>query len=114
MSFCSAQGIIRDSTCVRNSDWNAYTCGGDETNPGPDYRMMMVESMDADSETRRLSPVALIGENSDGEKYVDLINGPQDHGWCAGYTCQLRLSIFPMLVSIGKETCWIVLTLLSF
>ena len=96
-------GIVRDSTCERNYDWNVYTCGGDEANPGPDYRMLMVESMDVDTETRRISPVALFGENDENERYVDLINGPQDHGWCLGYTCQKRLSTFPMLVSIGER-----------
>jgi len=41
--------------------------------------------MDSDTETRRLSPVAIISDNG----YLDLINGPQDHGWCGGYTCKL-------------------------
>jgi hypothetical protein len=62
--------------------------------------------MDNDTETRRLSPVAIISDNG----YLDLINGnllilnnffsliyyffitifigPQDHGWCGGYTCK--------------------------
>ena len=28
--------------------------------------------------------------------------GPQDHGWCSGYTCQKRLSLFHSLVATGK------------
>jgi len=32
--------------------------------------MLVIESMDADTETRRLSPVALLGNG-----YIDLING---------------------------------------
>lgn len=58
----------------------------------------MVESMDADTETRRISPVALLANG-----YVDLINGPQDHGWCLGYTCQERISTFNTLVATGLE-----------
>ena len=29
--------------------------------------------------------------------------GPQDHGWCAGYTCQRRLSLFHSIVALGKS-----------
>ena len=59
-----------------------------------DYRMLIIESMDSDTETRRLSPVAVMSDNG----YIDLINGPQDHGWCNGYTCQKRISTFMALV----------------
>lgn len=48
---------------------------------------------------RRLSPIALA--TRDG--YIDLINGPQDHGWCHGYTCQERISMFQMLVNVGRH-----------
>ena len=34
--------------------------------------------------------------------FIDLINGPQDHGWCHGYTCQQRLSTFNAIVATGK------------
>ena len=59
--------------------------------------MLHLESMDHDTETRRVSPVAILGDG-----YVDLVNGPQDHGWCAGYTCQERLSLFPIVLAAGK------------
>ena len=62
---------------------------------------MIIENMDSDTETRRLSPIAIQGE-SGGKKYIELINGPQDHGWCAGYTCQKRLSTFHVPMSMGK------------
>ena len=65
MTFIS--GIIRNPNCVINQDWQAYKCSGDGT---LDYRMLVIESMDDDTETRRLSPVAVIGD-----KYIDLING---------------------------------------
>lgn len=54
---------------------------------------MWFESLDDDTELRRLSPVAVVSDN-----YIDLINGPQDHGWCSGYTCQKRVSLFHTLV----------------
>ena len=37
-------------------------------------KVLMLESMDRDTETRRLSPIAVF---SDDRKYIDLINGPQ-------------------------------------
>ena len=53
--------------------------------------------MDHDTEDRRLSPVAI---RSNGHtRYLDLINGPQDHGWCFGYTCQKRVSAFMAIVA---------------
>jgi len=44
--------------------WQSYKCFG------LNYRMLVIESLDADTETRRLSPVAILGD-----KYVDLVNG---------------------------------------
>ncbi|KAF7650382.1 hypothetical protein LDENG_00126900 [Lucifuga dentata] len=70
--------------------WQSYKCFG------LNYRMLVIESMDADIETRRLSPVAVLGNG-----FIDLLNGPQDHGWCAGYTCQKRLSLFHSIVATG-------------
>jgi hypothetical protein len=61
--------------------------------------MLIIESMDSDTETRRLSPVAVMSDNG----YIDLINGPQDHGWCNGYTCQKRISTFMALVESGHH-----------
>ncbi|EPY78834.1 fibrocystin-L [Camelus ferus] len=85
------KGIIRDSTCKYIPEWQSYRCFGME------HAMMVIESLDSDTETRRLSPVAIVGNG-----YVDLINGPQDHGWCAGYTCRRRLSLFHSIVALGK------------
>ncbi|XP_069115224.1 fibrocystin-L-like [Argopecten irradians] len=86
------KGIIRNSNCVLHSAWQAYECHDME------YKMLIIESMDSDTETRRVSPVAILGDG-----YLDLINGPQDHGWCSGYTCRKRLSTFMALVVTGKE-----------
>ncbi|XP_021354106.1 fibrocystin-L-like [Mizuhopecten yessoensis] len=86
------KGIIRNNNCQYRTAWQAYQCT-DLT-----YKMLIIESMDADTETRRVSPVAILGDG-----YLDLINGPQDHGWCSGYTCRKRVSTFMALVATGKE-----------
>ena len=88
------KGIYRGGSgeCQYHVDWQAYYC------KQINYRMLIIESLDHDSETRRLSPVAVATE-----KYIDLINGPQDHGWCHGYTCQKRISTFNALVAMGKS-----------
>ncbi|XP_033759141.1 fibrocystin-L-like [Pecten maximus] len=88
----TGKGISRQQSCRNDTVWNAYYCAG------MDHAMLMIESMDKDTETRRVGPVAMLGNG-----YIDLINGPQDHGWCAGYTCQKRLSTFPVVVAIGVE-----------
>ncbi|XP_030597029.1 PKHD1 like 1, tandem duplicate 1 [Archocentrus centrarchus] len=85
------KGVIR-RTCTYMSSWQSYKCFG------LNYRMLAIESLDTDTETRRLSPVAVLGDG-----YVDLINGPQDHGWCSGYTCQKRLSLFHGIVATGHS-----------
>ncbi|XP_061168814.1 fibrocystin-L-like [Saccostrea echinata] len=85
------KGIIR-SNCQYRAAWQAYECHD------LNYKSLVIESMDADTETRRLSPVAILGGG-----YLDLINGPQDHGWCSGYTCRKRLSTFQAIVATEKE-----------
>ncbi|XP_017158739.1 PKHD1 like 1, tandem duplicate 1 [Poecilia reticulata] len=84
------KGVIRKN-CTYMSAWQSYRCFG------LNYRMVAIESLDSDTETRRLSPVAVLGDG-----FVDLINGPQDHGWCAGYTCQRRVSLFHSIMATGR------------
>ncbi|XP_059206673.1 fibrocystin-L-like isoform X1 [Centropristis striata] len=85
------KGVIREN-CTYMDSWQSYKCFG------LNYRMLVIESLDADTETRRLSPVAVLGDG-----FVDLINGPQDHGWCSGYTCQKRVSLFHSIVATGRS-----------
>ena len=54
--------------------WQAYRCKRLQ------HHMLVIESLDADTETRRLSPLALEGGDTGGGEYTDLINGPMDHG----------------------------------
>ena len=90
------KGIIRgtrdQTTCSWQSSWNAYKCHS------LDHLMLVIESLDPDTETRRLSPVALMADG-----YVNLLNGPMDHGWCFGYTCQERLSTFYGIVATDRN-----------
>ena len=88
-------GIYKTDNCTWESEWRGYNCLDYY-----DYKMLVIESMDADTETRRLSPVAVYSP----EGYVDLINGPQDHGWCSGYTCRKRLSTFQAIVALGESS----------
>ncbi|XP_066271168.1 fibrocystin-L-like [Branchiostoma lanceolatum] len=85
-------GIVRNDECEKRDDMQAYQCWD------IDYGMLVMESMDADTETRRLSPVAMLSNG-----YIDLINGPQDHGWCAGYTCSKRISTFMGVAALGQD-----------
>jgi hypothetical protein len=61
-------GVRDESLCTYMNDWQAYHCNS------MDMKLMIIESMDADTEERRLSPVAIF---SDDYKYVDLVNGPE-------------------------------------
>ncbi|CAK8682966.1 unnamed protein product [Clavelina lepadiformis] len=89
------RGIFRDpAECTLNLNWQAYRCPRERF----DHRMLVIESLDPDTETRRLSPLALLSE-----RYIDLFNGPQDHGWCFGYTCQKRISTFYTIVATGHH-----------
>ncbi|XP_013401885.1 LOW QUALITY PROTEIN: fibrocystin-L-like [Lingula anatina] len=89
------KGIIGTSTtskCTWRSMMQAYKCHD------MDYEVMIIESMDANTLTHRIGPVAIHGED-----YIDLINGPQDYHWCDGYTCKERLSTFYSVVATGKH-----------
>ena len=77
--FAVARGIMRPSGCAFVHQWNAWQCDNDFR-----YRFLIVESMDPDTETRRLSPVALLsGSPETGNNgYLDLLNGPMDRKSC--------------------------------
>ena len=60
--------------CVWVEAWQAYCCRGLQ------HHMLVSESMDDDTETRRLSPLALNGGDTGAGHYTDLLNGPMDHG----------------------------------
>jgi hypothetical protein len=65
-------GIPR-AGCTLMPAWNAWKC----SQASGSYRMLTIENMDADSEIRRISPVAV----SSDDGYTDLLNGCMDKGW---------------------------------
>lgn len=87
------RGISRSSSCILHSSWGMHLCNYDT-----DYRMLIIESMDSDTETRRLSPIAIMSDNG----YIDLINGPSNHIVCNGYACRRRISTFMTIVKSGQ------------
>ena len=98
-SIYPKKGIIRgvsdfadEQDCLFNSAWNMYEC------KSVDHLMLVLESLDADTEVRRLSPIGL-GANG----FISLLNGPMDNGWCGGYTCQERISTFFGIVGSGVQ-----------
>ena len=87
-------GIVRDENlCSYRSSWQAYECHG------LNYAMLIIESMDNDTQTRRIAPVAVVSDNG----YLDLINGPSLHSWCFGYPCNYRVSTFLALVVSNRS-----------
>lgn len=50
--------------CVAMDHWQAHKCTGYQ------HGILVIESLDADTETRRVSPVALLADG-----YIDLNNG---------------------------------------
>ena len=89
-------GIYRDDSCVWNNAWRMYRC------QDINYRLMIIESMDRDSKIRRLGPIAVLA-NPGPNGWIDLVNGPQDHSCCSGYTCAERLSTFFTMLATGLE-----------
>ncbi|XP_028646739.2 fibrocystin-L-like [Erpetoichthys calabaricus] len=86
------KGVIRDPSCTYMPSWQSYKCFT------LDYEILVIESLDSDTETRRLSPLAVLADG-----YVDLLNGPEDHSWCTGYSCYRRLSTFHTIVATNKS-----------
>lgn len=69
MLLLFSSGVIRKN-CTYMNTWQSYKCFQ------LTYRMLVIESLDADTETRRLSPVAVLGDG-----FVDLINGRSRSKW---------------------------------
>ena len=55
-------GIVRDSSCIKVPAWQAWKCYA------LSHRMMVIESMDSDTEVRRLSPIALIANPGEARR----------------------------------------------
>lgn len=78
--------------CTYIPSWQGWNC------PEKKFGRLAVESLDADNEMRRISPVAFASDDG----YVNLMNGFMDHGWCFSYTCLQRMMMFYSPVRIGS------------
>lgn len=85
------RGVLGNHDCEYVDSWHAFDCHHTDVY---DYRMLSIESMDEDTEFRRLSPVALLGDRS-----LNLLNGMTDHtnGWGQ------RLSLFHPTVALNTH-----------
>ena len=84
LSLCYTFLLPHSVTCHFMPVWNAFRCDF------LDHRMLVIESMDGDTETRRLSPLALDGGDTGHGHYTDLLNGPMDHGqWSCNWVCPI-------------------------
>ena len=90
------KGIYKNDQCTWIQQWSAFKCHG------VDHKLMIIESLDRDSRIRRLSPIAVLADPGNNG-YIDLVNGPQDHSCCQGYTCAERLSTFYTMIATGLE-----------
>jgi hypothetical protein len=87
-------GTFRTGCQDRSGDWNAWLCPSSAVQP----ERLIIESLDGDTETRNVNPVALASGG-----YVHLLNGGKDHGWCFGYTCLKRLSTFHATIAANRS-----------
>ncbi|KAL3317341.1 Protein yipf2 [Cichlidogyrus casuarinus] len=92
------KGVIRDPTCILNPDMQCYVCENSQWK----YFHLFLESLDDDALTRRIAPIAIATVNLTSD-FVDLINGPSDHGLCDGYVCNKRMSAFRAIVADGQS-----------
>ena len=101
-----AYGTYRDG-CELDEEGNAWHCRRPVGNPASQFAggltpmRLLIESMDSDSTTRSLTPVALASGG-----FVDLMNGGWDHQRsrdCGGYACLTRLMTFHTTVARGRS-----------
>ena len=93
-TYAPKKGAVKGEDCVFDETMNGYNCGDSKK-----YTYLIMESLDSDTEVRRLSPIGF--RSSDG--HIDLVNGPADHSCCSGYACQVRVSMFKMLMACDME-----------
>ena len=89
------KGVVgtHSAACTLDSANHYYKCDN-----SVQYTQVLYESMDVDTETRRVAPIAYMADGT-----VDIINGVSDQSCCAGYACQLRQTTHPMIMACGKE-----------
>ena len=78
--WAPTKGVVRTAGCVHDTTNHFHQCDDSIS-----YMQMLYESMDIDTETRRVAPIAVMADGT-----VDIVNGVSDTSCCAGYACQLR------------------------
>lgn len=78
--WAPTKGVVRTNGCVHDTTNHFWQCDDSIS-----YMQMLYESMDIDTETRRVAPIAVMADGA-----VDIVNGVSDTSCCAGYACQLR------------------------
>lgn len=85
---------IHTEGCAWHPGWQAFECEGNANS----HEQLVMESMDADSMTRKFTPVTF----TTSDHSLDFLNGPMDHGICYfPGSCLLRLSTFYGVVRTG-------------
>lgn len=79
--------------CNSVTPWNAYLCSN------KNIAQLVIDSLDADSETRLISPINVLGQTS---RFNSTLNSFMDHTTDAHYTSLHRLSRFPSLVQTNQ------------
>jgi len=95
-TFAANHGVFRSDCSFKQAN-NYWQCGA-----GDKYMQVVFESMDVDTETRRLGPITYVNNPGSPDAHVDIVNGVSDVSCCAGYACQLRISTHPMIMSCDK------------
>jgi hypothetical protein len=109
------RGVVHDTTeCKRRADWGQSGGGAPVACAFSNmkHRLFLLESLDADTETRNLAPVAFLGTGPTGVTHpedkpealgrggnhptsaLQLVNSQMDVTWASGWTGLRRLSSF--------------------
>jgi len=90
-----------DSTrCTYRASWNGFVC-----TEAAQIDLLLFESLDADTFTRRMQPVVIeaAADTTFPDPYYNNLNSYMDNGWDQGYTSLRRLSRFPAVVQKGRK-----------
>ena len=93
--IASNPATVNPNKCIVRNDWNGYEC------QNANYNLLVFESLDLDTMTRRVSPVNIFSNYTQGYTYSNNLNSFMDHGWWLAYTSLQRESRFPVQVELG-------------